>query len=1126
MREVIAVCRSSKRSRVRVAAVLDRYFWRIGDRTWRGRASNACLDRVARELRAEAKRNTAVVIHEIRSARESRVPIVRIGSRTAFSPDGAVPVAVRAAGAGQRPQRSGSEYSRLAIVQIAVLFHDLGKATRLFQDKLRRSLKKNAKHEADPVRHELFSAAVWDELVGNLGDTDLIKRLGELIPSDIDAACKSAVKRLQGLHRSSDKPMKLAFAERDDSPDGCEGTIAHAIGMLILTHHRLPEGNSNHLRLLAGRHVKPDSALNGDDLKIADGAPFWHTGQWLGRLKRAAGNLKTDVGAPGLDMALRATLMFADHLGSALKELRDKVNGHVGNTKDGKLADPLDVHIDRVWQRTLGCFDMLHRHRESYPALGEDQVPIDIRHPEPAPEPFAWQVTAARAARELCEEQEGGFFACLMAGTGTGKTRGAPTVLAAAAFADARPERRYLRMTLALGLRSLATQSGQEYVELGFDHNDVSVLIGQPPVRFNDDDGEPTDSGDGSQSLIALPEWLRVERATGGVPKEGDEREADWLRRLSYDTDRGLPASLDLVIEHASKNGAAGRRLVSAPIIVGTIDHLMGVASPLNSRFLLQAVRVLSSDLILDEIDQYDPEDIAAIGRLVYQAAAGGRRVIIMSATLTSDVASALHESYRRGWTEYAAASGGDDRVNVLCSGDAADSCMTNTNDGTFEEVYEACRTATVSALETRTPQRRGRILAPSESWDDLVRQIDAECSALHNTTAQQIDGITVSFGFVRMTRISHTAALAMQLPAGPRDGRLRLKLCLHSQFPRLHRAWIERELKRTLTRKGSDPDAGLRKLCAEHGAIRLARDAGCTDLELVIVTSPVIETGNDLDFDWAILDPSSMRAIVQAAGRVWRHREYSGEAPNVAILGRCAIVMETGKLARPGVETDPDQRDTLVPRVNLDDFDKRLFAELAGTETFERIDARAILGDGYIPLRDKEAELRRRMVDATGNQPPLCCYIRHSTARLNRRMTRSRMFRRSTTRDILYFQDGEDLRDAKWMLDLAPGTRNSNQRLASTCGLHFAEPVERTDPYLLFPNLNALAWKGYLGGDVVPTASDLRSLTEARIPDYGEESEPTVTYGEWTGFTRRLPNDLSGAFGKSTVEQYDRYGP
>ncbi len=112
--------------------------------------------------------------------------------------------------------------------------------------------------------------------------------------------------------------------------------------------------------------------------------------------------------------------------------------------------------------------------------------------------------------------------------------------------------------------------------------------------------------------------------------------------------------------------------LASAPILVGTIDHLMGVASPTNSRFLFQSVRVLTADLILDEIDQYDPEDIAAIGRLIYQTAAGGRRVIIMSATLTAAVASALHQAYREGWRVHAAASGMDDHVNLLCAGDVA----------------------------------------------------------------------------------------------------------------------------------------------------------------------------------------------------------------------------------------------------------------------------------------------------------------------------------------------------------------------------------------------------------------------------------------------------------------------
>lgn len=1124
MREIIAVCRSSKRSRVRVATVLDRYFWRIGDRTWRGRASNACLDRVARELRADAKRNTAVVIHEIRSARESRVPIIRIGSRTAFSEEGVVPVAVRAETAGMRQLRSESEQSRLAIVRIAILFHDLGKATVLFQKKLCGALRRGVKIGPDAVRHELFSAVVWDELVGDLDDAALIERLGKVTATDIDDACARVVKRsrLRDYHSQPTTPLKLAFAEQNGETSAREGTLAYAIGMLILTHHRLPIGSSSHLRLEAGAHVNAAAPFKSADFTIANGTPFWCADAWLARLHSACGNLRPGLGAPGLDIALRASLMFADHLGSALSEIREgsapRGNEHLANTKDGKPADTLARHIDRVWQRAPGCFDMLHRHRERYPALSEDQVPIDIRHPEPAADPFAWQAIAADAARSLCEAREGGFFACLMAGTGTGKTRGAPTVLASAAFADTRPERRILRMMLALGLRSLAQQSANEYVDdLHFDREDIAVLIGQPPVNFrNQEEGAEINSG--SESLLALPEWLRVERAGGGPPPEGHERETDWLRRLSMDTSRGLPATLDRILEHAGHAAASARRLISSPIIVGTIDHLMGVASPVNSRYLYQTLRVLTSDLILDEIDQYEPEDIAAICRLVYQSAAGGRRVIIMSATLPDDVAEALFQSYLAGWRVYAAASGIKEHVNVLCSGDAPNSCVTNSDERSFADVYEACRAATIAALQSRQPRRRGKILPVCDTWAGLVAQIDEQCSALHDTTASAIGDLKVSVGFIRMTRIAHTAALATQLLAGPRNGRLRLKVCLHSQFPRLHRAWIERELKSALTRSGRDPNARLHQFCQRHGLYERAKATGCNHLEIVIITSPVIETGNDLDFDWAILDPSSTRAIVQAAGRVWRHRIYNGQIANVAILDRSVIVMQpgSGKLEYPGVETQP-HRDTGESRVDLDDFGGRHLVDLVGSGTLDVIDARAILDCHPVALRDKEAELRSKMVCADDVAKPLGCYLRHPTARLNRRMTESRKFRRSITRDLLYFQNGGALDERSWMLDLAPGTRNSDPKLAVPPGLRIRIAEACDADSLLFANLDNDAWQALPTGDEAPTRHQIRSLSEVRVPDYDrlEKAEPEMTYAEWTGFTRGLPEDLFEPFAK-----------
>jgi CRISPR-associated endonuclease/helicase Cas3 len=1117
VREVIAVCRSTKRSRERVAAVLDRYFWRIGDRTWRGRASNACLDRVARELRHVAKRNTAVVIHEIRSARESRVPIVRIGSRRAFSAGGLVPVSTAAAGRLRPPPRPEREQHALALLRVAALWHDLGKATRLFQDKLRRALKPGAKPEADAVRHELFSAVAWDCLVsGRTSDEDVVALLRGLTPETIDQACRDAAERLRRLHAIASTaeavPLSLGFAVR-------EGTIAYAVGMLVLTHHRLPSADPNHLDLTAERHVNAGATLEPQQLEIAPGSRFWHEGPWLSALRRAADGLRPGSGAPCLDLALRAALMFADHLGSALKQARDPAaigrNEHLGNTLDGRPADDLDTHVARVLERVPGCYDMLHRHRERYPALDVEQVPLGLMHPRPAPETFAWQARTAEAARALCGGGEGGFFACLLAGTGTGKTRGAPTILTAAAFADARPERRYLRMTLGLGLVSLASQGAQDYVDdLGFDAGDVAVLVGQPPVRFSEE-AQAGNEADGSESAHALPSWIEVERATGGAPPEGDEREPDWLRRLSFDTDRGLPATLALALEHAGNRAAAARRLVLSPLVVGTIDHLMAAASPAGSRFLFPALRVLTADLILDEIDQYDPEDLAAIGRLVFQAGAGGRRVVVMSATLTDDLARALHAAYRAGWAAHAAATGAADHVHVLCAGDAPGSCATNGTGEAFEPVFARCRDAVLARLASAQPRRRTEILLPVEGWDELVDQVDRACATLHDANATEIEGFRVSVGFVRITRIRHAAALAVQLPAGSVGGRLRLKLCLHSRFPRLHRAYMERMLKKALTRKGPDPHAGLRDLCRQEKVFERARAFGCREVEIVVVCSPVIETGNDLDFDWAIIDPVSLRAVVQAAGRVWRHRRRDRDGPNVMLLGRSLVAMSDGALSRPGVETRPDN-DTGVPVVSLlTGYKGRKLRELIGEEALDRVDASLVLRtSGAVPLRAAEAHLQWAMINTSTEDAPLARYIQKPTARLNGRAARSRMFRRATQKDLLYTLQGDDPDDAVWMVDFASGTRESKRREAEKSGLIVSTDLPE---HRLLLDLRRAASAAVETWGSAMMHSTIAFLMSAVVPDYGREANPRVTYGEWTGFTHGSPKDLCAHFGKST---------
>ena len=545
----------------------------------------------------------------------------------------------------------------------------------------------------------------------------------------------------------------------------------------------------------------------------------------------------------------------------------------------------------------------------------------------------------------------------------------------------------------------------------------------------------------------------------------------------------------------------------------------MGVAAPVNSRFLLQSLRLMTSDLILDEIDQYEGEDIAAIGRLIFQAGAMGRRVIIMSATLTPDIAKALHLAYDYGWKDHARANGVSEHVNLLLCGDTPDSVFTNSGGEGLIDLLDNCRASILAGIHAAPAPRRGEILPPCDDWAELVEQIDQGCSRLHDVNAVEVERFRVSVGIVRMTRIAHTTALAVRMRSGNLGDRLRVLVCLHSQMPRLHRACIERRLKCALTRKGADPEAGLRSLCHAESVFGRADKVGVKEIEIVVVTSPVIETGNDLDFDYAILDPISTRSIIQTAGRVRRHRPAEGKHPNVLILGRSPIAMRGGKLSKPGVETCPN-RETLVSAVEcLKDFEKRLFRELAGEEDFSRISAAPILrcnsNDAPFPLRDAEAHLREQML-STDERAPLGRYLRQPNARWNLRMTRTRKFRRSETHEILFCQNGDNLDEAKWHLDLDPGTRNSALREAGD-RLHVPRPY---DICMLFDDLTRRAWVEHSGGLQDMTGADICELLRVSISTYGDDLQMEMTYTDFTGFTRGKPEDLLEPFGKSKRKQ------
>lgn len=81
-----------------------------------------------------------------------------------------------------------------------------------------------------------------------------------------------------------------------------------------------------------------------------------------------------------------------------------------------------------------------------------------------------------------------------------------------------------------------------------------------------------------------------------------------------------------------------------------TIDHLMGaVETKRGGKYILPSLRLMSSDLVIDEIDDFNREDLTAIARLIHLAGMYGRNVVISSATIPPDLAEGMYRSYLTG---------------------------------------------------------------------------------------------------------------------------------------------------------------------------------------------------------------------------------------------------------------------------------------------------------------------------------------------------------------------------------------------------------------------------------------------------------------------------------------------
>jgi CRISPR-associated endonuclease/helicase Cas3 len=120
-----------------------------------------------------------------------------------------------------------------------------------------------------------------------------------------------------------------------------------------------------------------------------------------------------------------------------------------------------------------------------------------------------------------------------------------------------------------------------------------------------------------------------------------------------------------------------------------------------------------------------------------------------------------------------------------------------------------------------------------------------------------------------------------------------------HARFPLAQRSAIEHMLDQAFDRKEDEGNA-LFRLPTIRDAIDRHDERNHI---FMVIASPVCEVGRDWDADWAIAEPSSMRSLIQLAGRVQRHRARPVDMPNIHILDRNlrALSKQPGGSNAPG---------------------------------------------------------------------------------------------------------------------------------------------------------------------------------------------------------------------------------
>lgn len=922
--KVTIVSECSDIGRKKSQAILDKYLFRTGRRTWSGKISNEGLSDLKTELSAKAKNNGISVCATVHSRKGDFIAWI-VGHRDNFMGN-RTPVSIsRQEWYQNMTQRTVQHDILINITTLSGYLHDIGKTNDGFQNMLRGSSQHNKC--TDNIRHEFLSFLVLTSLANGFvnkpdvvrpNDNELVENLSQLTLSKLRDHVKAAYAFFN--------EYMLKYIHKDKYVFKIEGeniNLFKNISLLILSHHKFPgyvadkQNAFNIVPYIKKKDKDFTITLEGDNLSNTTKSKQYnffsddsnkYISLLIAKIQEIGIFFKNNIVDihnvfPGLFEIGYTFLTMNDHyVSSQIEESRatlSNCNLYANKiTKDNKklvMNQKLDYHLYRIGtliKKSLRQSIILNDFMKYYNSIETCTLDSKVISPKQLENKFDWQYFA----RKSVEKSYGGFIGFVVAGTGSGKTIGNLSILSGLPS-----NQDNMRITTALGLRSLTLQSGNviKNIVSSEDNERVAIHIGDEIIR------KITEIDNQGNVDLNVFEDVDIE-----------DMESDYKDNIQYIdeilSDNNFETN-DLIQTYVPKDMYS---YICSPFLVTTADSLVSV----NKRKYI-IMRLMTSDLILDEFDNYDLEDQLILLKLIKMSASFGRKIIISSATLPVETAKAIMQSYYLGYKQYTYLNGLKENIHIGFFSENKNFIQTKECE-TLEighSFYDYMNNGFANSLNVKPAIRKGELLSTflNERNDNIVDDILDSCYKLHQYHHESYGNINFSMGFLRIGTIKNTIKVSQELVSQERVNRfqnletLYFIIPYHSRQILVFKDKLEKWLNIIGNRKTSLNEIfDMNDKLLDHEIPSLknlfleSEKKGIKNIMFLLVASTIEEVGRDHDFDYMIHSPSGMQPLIQSAGRVQRHREKEG-GTNIILLDRPIFSENKEHIFQyPGVET------------------------------------------------------------------------------------------------------------------------------------------------------------------------------------------------------------------------------